>query len=115
MRAHATLARLAAMAGTLLHLVVAGVAPLTDAWLEVAALDHEVHIEAERKAPCAPGHDEWTCQLCRIVDGAVDGPFSSSAALPLEAICPRSPPIALRTLPTIPAASPLGPRAPPNA
>jgi hypothetical protein len=107
--------RLPSLLLLLLHLVVAGLAPLADALIERDALDSTVHVESESSPSCPIGHDHLECQLCRHVGTALDMPSSVSIAQHcLVVIEPES---AGAWIHSFPAGGylPLGPRAPPLA
>jgi hypothetical protein len=41
-------------------------APVAHAALDARLSTATHHVESPTERPCAPGHDEFTCQLCRI-------------------------------------------------
>lgn len=84
--------RCAAAASLLLHVLVLGLLPLADARLEAAELEQTVHIEADRDAGCAPGHDSLSCEFCRTLRA----PSRSPCAVSLVATPSLSPELAER-------------------
>ncbi len=80
--------------------------PLVDAAVEAAALENETHIESESAGFHSVVHDEYLCQLCRLVELSGDGaavsrfPFAEAShhryAIPAFAVRRgRTPPTAL--------------------
>jgi hypothetical protein len=65
--------RLPRAATLLLHLLVAALAPLADARVELAGRPLGVHVESESRASCPPGHDHLHCQLCRQIESSLTG------------------------------------------
>jgi hypothetical protein len=107
--------RLPSLLLLLLHVIVAGLAPLADALTERDALDNTVHVESESSPSCPIGHDHLECQLCRHVATALDMPRSISIAQQsLVVIEPESAGAWIRPIPAD-GCLPLGPRAPPLA
>lgn len=43
-------------------------APIADTALEAQSINHETHVEQESSEQCTPGHDEFLCQLCRLIE-----------------------------------------------
>ena len=87
--------------------------PVVDAAIEAAARENEIHIESESAGFHSVVHDEYLCQLCRLVEVSGGGaavsrfPFAEAShhryAIPAFAVRRG------RTLPTA-----LVPRAPPS-
>ena len=99
----------------LLHVIVAGLAPLADALIARDALDSTVHVESESSPSCPIGHDHLECQLCRHVATALNLPRSVSIAQ--QSLVVLETESAGAWIHPIPADGclPLGPRAPPLA
>jgi hypothetical protein len=96
-----------------LQLLGATLWPLVDARLEAAERLAVSHIEAERQAPCAPGHDDFFCQVCRTVSLAGNAAAHAIYAFDSSPVLR----VAGATLPKLPRYQTLspshGPRAPP--
>jgi hypothetical protein len=100
----------------LLHVLVVGLlVPLADAWLEQAAGDGVVHVEAESSPSCPPGHDHLHCQFCQHLGiRLLAAPQLRRLPPPVLARTPR----AVANLPVFVAVGvflPVGSRAPPIA
>lgn len=110
-----TARRLSSLLLLLLHVIVAGLAPLADALIERDALDSTVHVESESSPSCPIGHDHLECQLCRHVGATLDLPRSVTIAPQrLVTIEPEDADASIRPIPAD-GCLPLGPRAPPLA
>ena len=106
--------RLAAAAFALLHLLVVGLGPVADARLEASEQQFTAHYESERSQACAPGHDHFFCQICRVI-GVAGG-----SAAPLGILCGQEAPAQIAPSAEAPdvlrhTLAAHGPRAPPAA
>ena len=98
---------------SLLYVLVLVGLPLVDAAVEAAARENETHIESESAGFHSVVHDEYLCQLCRLV--AVSGDGATVSRFPFaEASHHRDaiPAFAVRRGRALPTA--LVPRAPPS-
>lgn len=113
MRLRSPAYRTAAAAFTVLQLLGAALWPLVGARLEAAERLSVAHVESEHATPCAPGHDDFFCRVCRTVSLA--GCASSHAIYVFETTPVLR--IAQATQPELPRHQSLspahGPRAPP--
>lgn len=114
-RADSNRRRLASGVFLLVHLLVVGWAPLADAALEAASAAEPIHIEAERDSRCAPGHNHFFCQLCRVIELQITGPTRPVLATALAPVRRLSLAEASETFSGACMPSSLGPRAPPPA
>lgn len=113
MRLRSRAFRITAAAFVAFQLLGAALWPVVDARLEAAERLTVAHIEAEHPAPCAPGHDDFFCQVCRTVSLAGNAVAHATYAFDATPVLR----VAQATQPDLPrqqAFSPArGPRAPP--
>jgi hypothetical protein len=99
----------------LLHVVVTGLVPLLDAFIERDRPDSVVHVESEDRPSCPTGHDHLKCQLCRHISTtilaviAVDRVPHGNVQFHVETAVART------TLASADQVLPVGSRAPPIA
>lgn len=65
----------------LLHLLVAGGAPLAESRIERVSFEPWPHVEAQQDVPCGPSHDDLDCQICRVLGRNLVGPARLAAML----------------------------------
>jgi len=68
------------------YLAVLLLGPFADAVIDATAMHQNSHIEAESTVRCGMAHDEYMCQLCRLVELAACAPTRHSFALAAGAL-----------------------------
>ena len=87
--------------------------PIVDAAIEAAARENETHVESESAGFHSVGHDEYLCQICRVVE--LSGDRSNTSRLEFaESAHHRDAVPSVSAHRGSAAATPLIPRAPPT-
>lgn len=63
------------------YMAVLLLGPFADAVIDATAMHQNSHIEAESTVRCGVAHDEYMCQLCRLVELSACAPTRQSFAL----------------------------------
>ena len=53
---------------SLVYVTILVAAPIADTALEAQSINHETHVEQQSSEQCAPGHDDFLCHLCRLIE-----------------------------------------------
>lgn len=81
----------------LLQLFVVGIVPVLDARVEAAGAASYAHVEESGSNACAPTHDPFNCQLCRVLR-APETPAEGATLAVVVVVTPPPPSAAMHSV-----------------